>query len=320
MAIFQFSARILVHLPLELGIIPLCRLYRRNTKDGVKPRKAQFLLDFFDRLDVFGRNDVRYIRERVERVAPFVTVSFSVEIFQNIPDDLADAFGGEKRLLPVDIGDLLVVYIRLLVHRLDIVDAERQNVSVVDGVDDGIGVQLCAERLLGRFEITVLCPRVRVGRKDRRSRKAEQVILLKRPCNGDMHIAELTAVALVKDNDDVLFKDGVPLIFLDEHVQLLYCGDDDPRIRVLQLLFENGGGGVAVGRTFFKAVVFLHSLVVEVLPVDHKQNLVNIRERGGQLRRFERGQRLAAAALCARCSRRRQAYRIVCSCGKPRSC
>ena len=110
-----------------------------------------------------------------------------------------------------------------------------------------------------------------------------------------MHISELTAVALVEDNDNVLFKDGMSLIFFDKFIQLLNGRDNDPRIRIFKLFFEDGGGSVAVRRSLFKAVVFLHRLVVEILSVNHKQNLVDIRERGSKLRGFERGQRLAAA-------------------------
>lgn len=120
------------------------------------------------------------------------------------------------------------------------------------------------------------------------------MIFFERFRNGNVHIAELTAVAFVKDNDDVLFKNGVYLIFFNELIQFLNGRDDDPRVRIFQLSFQNCRGSVAVCRPFLKAVVFLHRLVVEIFSVNHKQNLVDIRERGRKLRGFERSERFSA--------------------------
>lgn len=52
-------------------------------------------------------------------------------------------------------------------------------------------------------------------------------------------------------------------------------------------LFQNGCRCVTVGSSFFEAVVFLHSLVVEIFAVDHKQHLVDIRKACGKLRCLE---------------------------------
>ena len=114
--------------------------------------------------------------------------------------------------------------------------------------------------------------------------------------NSLVHITELAAVALVKDDHNVLLVDLMPWILLDEGRQLLDGGNDDMRFRVFQLAFQNRGAGVGVCRALFKTVIFLHSLVVQVLAVYHKQHLVDV----GQLRcqpcRFEGGQRLAGAS------------------------
>lgn len=79
-------------------------------------------------------------------------------------------------------------------------------------------------------------------------------------------------------------------------------GDDDlvfmgiaPAVLILQLPLQYGGGGVAVGRTLFKAVVFLHGLIIQVLAVYHKENLLDVGQPGSNLRRFKGGQGLAAA-------------------------
>ena len=121
------------------------------------------------------------------------------------------------------------------------------------------------------------------------------MILFERFNDGNVHIAELTAVALVEDDDHMLLIDLVGRVFLDEGGQFLDGGDDDMGVVVLQLLFQDGGGGVAVGGPLFKAVIFLHGLVVQILPVHHKQHLVDIIQLGGQPGRLEGGQRLTAA-------------------------
>ena len=65
-------------------------------------------------------------------------------------------------------------------------------------------------------------------------------------------------------------------------------------ISVFELPLQYPRRCVAVGRAFFKAVVFSHRLIVEVFSIDDEKHLVDIRERRRKLRRLERCQRLAA--------------------------
>ena len=156
-------------------------------------------------------------------------------------------------------------------------------------------MQLVAERLR-RGEIAWISGASCVDCKNRRSSKAEQVVLFEIVDNGFMHITELAAVALVKDDHNVLLVDFMPRIFLDKGRQLLDGGNDDMCFRVFQLAFQNRGAGVGVCRSLLEAVILFHSLVVQILAVYHKQHLVDV----GQLRcqpcRFEGSQRLAGAS------------------------
>ena len=77
--------------------------------------------------------------------------------------------------------------------------------------------------------------------------------------------------------------------------QLLYRRDDDVHRRVFQLFQQHAGRRVRVGAVGFKVVILLHRLVVQVLAVHHKQHLRHLLHLRGQLRRLERGQRLARA-------------------------
>lgn len=114
-------------------------------------------------------------------------------------------------------------------------------------------------------------------------------------CDGPVHITELTAVALIEDDNNVLAENRVSLILPHEDVQFLDGGDDDMYVRITHLPLEHGGAGVAIGRALLEAVVLLHGLIIQIFSVHHEQHLVDVGQAGGQLRRFEGGQRLAAA-------------------------
>lgn len=109
-------------------------------------------------------------------------------------------------------------------------------------------------------------------------------------------------MALVEYQNHVLSVNIVRLIFLYKDVQLLNRGNDDfiflvvaGLVFVLQLPLKNSGGAVPVGGPFFKTVVFLHRLVVEVFPVDHEDHLVDRGDFRSEDRRLKRRERLAAS-------------------------
>ena len=206
-----------------------------------------------------------------------------------------NTLGCHERFFPVNVPNLFIVHVWLCIHRLDVIHTEWQHILVVDGIHDGVGVQLVAERLR-RGEIAWISGASCVDCKNRRSCKSEQVVLFEIVDNGLMHITELAAVALVKDDHNVLLVDLMPRIFLDEGRQLLDCGNDDMCFRAFQLAFQNRCTGVGVCCALLKAVILLHGLVVQVLSVYHKQHLVDV----GQLRCqpccLEGSQRLAGAS------------------------
>ena len=119
--------------------------------------------------------------------------------------------------------DLLIADARLAVDRIHIINTERQNVVIVDSVNNRIGMQRqdflpfasgSPPNACG-VVFSVGLPRVlALAAKNRRTRKAKQVIILKNIDNVLVHIAKLAAMALVKNQDNVLLeKSHVP-----------YCG------------------------------------------------------------------------------------------------
>ena len=75
-----------------------------------------------------------------------------------------------------------------------------------------------------------------IGGKNRCASKSEQMIFLERLNNLGVHISELTAVALVKDDHAMLVEHLMPLVLGHEVVQLLN-GRDDDFILVVAALF-----------------------------------------------------------------------------------
>ena len=104
----------------------------------------------------------------------------------------------------------------------------------------------------------------------------EQVILLETLHDSRVHITELAAVAFVEDNDHMFQINRMPGILFDKSRKLLDRRDNDPRIIIFQLTLQDHGTGVTIGSAFLETVIFLHSLIVQILAVNHKKNFVDI--------------------------------------------
>ena len=291
------------HLLLEFLVVPLGQVHRSHRKNRVEPAEALGLLDFRHGV-LLAAGHFGDVGQGVEPVEPLAAVGFLVEVVQNVLGYQLHPLGSHEGFFPVDIPDGFVVNVRLLLHRLDVVHPEGQHVVVVNGIHDGVGVErphrvalfvrFPAEKLSGGFH-TALAAGWGVDRKDGGAGEAEQMILFEVGDHGLVHIPKLAAVTFVKDHHHMALVDRMSGIFLDEGGQLLDGGDDDAGVGGLQLAFEHGGGGVAVGGALLEAVVFLHGLVVQVLAVHHKENLVYVGQLAGQTGGLEGGQRLAAA-------------------------
>ena len=67
-------------------------------------------------------------------------------------------------------------------------------------------------------------------------------------------------------------------VFAHKNIKLLDRRDDDPCVGVFHLPLQNGGAGVAIRRALFKAVVFFHRLIIQVLAVYDELHLVYVRQ------------------------------------------
>lgn len=289
----QPLGRVRLHLALELLVVELGHGHRGHREDGVEAAEPLPGLDLLNGA-AFAGGHLGNVGQHVELIAPAAPVGFLVEVVQNVAGHQLNALGGHKSLFPVDVPHLFIVYVRVIPHGTDVVHPEGEHILVIDGVDNGVGVELIPKGLLCGQEP----PRGRAGGvdgEDGGAGEAENVILLEVLDNGLVHVTELAPVALVKDHHHMLLIDRVAGVFLDEGGQLLNGGDDDPGIGVGELPGQNGGGGVAVGGPLLEPVILLHGLVVQILPVHHKEHLVYVGQQGGQPGSFEGGQGFAAA-------------------------
>ncbi len=196
-------------------------------------------------------------------------------MFQYVLRHNADALGSHHNLLPVNVPYHLVRNFFIRVHRLNIIYPERKDILIIDCIHNRVTMQLIAKSLPCRKKLRILRSAGIYG-KNRSSCKSEQMIFLEILYNSCVHISKLAAMALVKNNDDVFYVHFMPRILLNKSCQLLNGSNNDMRARIFQLAFQYGSRGIAVGRSLFKTVIFLHGLIVQILSVNHEQHLINI--------------------------------------------
>ena len=222
-------------------------------------------------------------------------------MFQYIPDNFPNPLRCFHGFFNINGRNSFVLNALSFPDRVHVIDTEGQHIAVVNCIHNGIRVQLISEGLGRRQQFHVFAfPGV--GGKNRRTGKSEQMIVFKRFHNFGVHISELAAVALIKNNDTMFVKDRMSPVLGNKMIQLLYSGDDDFILAetaffvlVLQLPLQDFCGCVAVGSPLFETVVLLHGLIVQIFSVYHKQHLVHVRKRRRQLRRFKRGQGFSAS-------------------------
>ena len=211
-------------------------------------------------------------------------------MIQDVLGDERDPLRCHERLFAIDVPNLLVFNAVIRVHRLDIIHAERQHVLIVDSIDDGVSVQLIAKHLRRCHELRASTSHG-IGGEDGRTGEPEDMVFLEILDDSGVHVAELSAMTFVEDDDDMFLIHRMPGIFIDEDRQLLRRGDDDLALRILKLLLQYLRGSIAVGSALLEAIVLLHRLVVQILAIDDEKNLVDIRQAGSKPRRLERCQR-----------------------------
>ena len=198
-------------------------------------------------------------------------------MLQYILRDNPDAFRCHHDLFSVDIPYHLVCDFFLNIHCFNVINTERKDIFIIDSVHDSVSMKLDAKCLCCGKKLGILCS-AGIYRENRCSCKSEQMIFLKVLHDSRMHITKLASVAFIKYNYHMLRVDLMVWILLDKGCKLLNRCNNDTSLRILQLSFQNSCRSVGIGCTLFKAVIFLHGLIVQILTVDNKHNFVDVRE------------------------------------------
>ena len=194
---------------------------------------------------------------------------------------------------------------------------EPQNVAVLNGVSDRVGMKLLLEQVVRRAHrrLSVLDLLQRgIGFKDRRTGEAEELGTREEFFDGAMVLTKLRPVAFVEDEDDAFVLQHCEKFFVGElaafrpllvaFAAFIQCeaelldGRDDDLVGIVfrkQTAHEGGGVGVFLNAAFLKAVELFPRLAVEVLAVHDEDAFVDavvLLEQRGSL---EGGERLAAA-------------------------
>ena len=112
---------------------------------------------------------------------------------EDVGDDISDTSFVRQSLLAGDVPYHRVLDLLFLLDGANVLDAEWQHILVVDGIDDRIGVQLLAERLLGRPQIRLAAAYGVLG-KNRGSGEAEKEITFEFPGKGRVHSSKMMTI------------------------------------------------------------------------------------------------------------------------------
>ncbi len=137
-------------------------------------------------------------------------------------------------LFTIDVPNHLVCDFFLHIHRFNIINTEWKNILIVDCIHNRITMKLISKGLACGKELWILSSSC-IDRKNRCSCKSKQVIFLEILNNSCMHISELTAVALIKNSDDVLTIHFMPWILFYKSSQFLNGSNDNMGIWIFQL-------------------------------------------------------------------------------------
>ena len=186
-----------------------------------------------------------------------------IEVLEDVGNYGRNALRVHVGALGIDAFDVVVIDTVAHTERIEVVDAERQDGVVPDGIDNRVGVQLVSEGLLGGAQVC-FTGTGGVFREDGCSGEAEEVVV-------------------AEGSRDVGGR------------ELLDGGDDDRGGRVVDLFGELPGGLVGGDGPLGEGVIFADGLVVKVLAVDDEENLVDPLHACSELCGLEGGEGLSGA-------------------------
>ena len=157
-------------------------------------------------------------------------------MFQYVLCYNSDTLRSHHNLFTVDVPDHLICDFFFHIHRFNIIHPEWKNIFIVNRIHNRITVELISKGLTCSKEFRILGS-AGINRENRCSCKSEQMIFLKILHNRSMHISELTAVALIKNNNNMFRIHFMSRILFYKSSQFLDCSNNDVCIWIFQLPF-----------------------------------------------------------------------------------
>ena len=157
-------------------------------------------------------------------------------MFQYVLCYNSDTLRSHHNLFTVDIPDHFVRDFFFHIHCFNIIHPEWKNIFIVNGIHNRITMELISKSLTCGKELRILGS-AGINRKNWCSCKSKQMIFLKILYNCSVHISELAAVALIKNNNDMFRVNFMSRILFYKGSQFLDCSNNDVCIRFFQLPF-----------------------------------------------------------------------------------
>ena len=157
-------------------------------------------------------------------------------MFQYILCYNSDTLRSHHNLFTVDVPDHLIRDFFFHIHCFNIVHPEWKNIFIVNSIHNRVAVELVSKGLTCSKEFWILGS-AGINRENRCSCKSKQMIFLEILHNRSVHISKLTAVTLIKNNDDMFHIHFMPRILFNKSSQFLDCSNDDVCIWIFQLPF-----------------------------------------------------------------------------------
>ena len=157
-------------------------------------------------------------------------------MFQYVLCYNSDTLRSHHNLFTVDVPDHLICDFFFHIHRFNIIHPEWKNIFIVNSIHNRITVELISKGLTCSKEFWIFCS-AGINRENRCSCKSKQMIFLEILHNRSVHIPKLTAVALIKNNNDMFRIHFMSRILFYKGSQFLDCSNNDVCVRVFQLPF-----------------------------------------------------------------------------------
>ena len=168
-----------------------------------------------------------------------ISFCFLVEVFDYVRYNGRNSFWCRKRVFFINSGNILVFHTVFHSDCFYVINTERQNIVVVDGIHNSVSMKLFAKGLIccsnssGPISTCIFL-------ENWGSCKSKQMEFLKALYNILMQITKLRTMTFIKNHNNMTLENWMTFILFDEKSKLLNCGNNNLTVIVFKLFFEDG--------------------------------------------------------------------------------